>query len=818
MTSSAEIEGILSSLTLEEKVTDGPNGARGNSTHEGSTAACFPAACSIASSFDVDLAERVAVGLAQETVTKGARCLLSPTICIHRHPLGGRNFETFSEDPFLTGQIATASVRGLQSKGVSATVKHFVANEQETDRLTVNTKVGDRALREIYLKPFEMVVKNANPWAIMTSYNKINGSHADSHETMIKDILRGEWGWQGLLMSDWGGINSLSASLNAGVDLEMPGPARWRQKDTVLDAVSRGEVTEQDITERARNVLIFLNRLNCFKNPQWHDSEEEAIDRPEHRALIREAGAKGIVLLKNSNNILPLTKEKVKGRKIAVFGYAKQCLAHGGGSASVRPHYRVTPWDAMCEAFADSDVELTFAKGAHTFRQLPVLIDGVVGLDGSPGFSLRIYKPGVADPESTSHGFKKSELSLLDGYTLENKDIEIIGFLKPTEITNYRASLAGLGPSTVLVNGRVIYHQKESCLDAMAFLFGGSPVPEFELDLSKDMQYEIKIISAPLRSTDGKDLGFLQGQTGVRLGLISMTEYSKDLISEAVELARSSDYSLIFTGNGPMWETEGQDQAGFHLPKQGSQDRLVEAVAAVCPKSTIVINSTGVAVALPWLDQVSALLQAWYPGQEAGHSICDVLTGTQTPEGHLTCTFMKKLQDCPAYGNFPGELDENYTRQVNYAEGVFIGYRHFDRLPRERVNFPFGFGLSYTEFDLALSEIFQKSEEEYLVRIQVSNIGQVQGAIAVQVYAGKKDHEMSNSPIKALVGFQKVRLRPQETVGIVIPICCRDLAYWHEKTARWVLEGGEYCVHVSKSAGKPIASSIIIPQHRTYNP
>ncbi|EXL40401.1 beta-glucosidase [Fusarium oxysporum f. sp. radicis-lycopersici 26381] len=842
MSSSAEIEEILANLTLQEKISllaggspwctfpilskgvpvaklsDGPNGARGKSIYDGPTAACFPAACSIASSFDVDLAKLVATALAEETLTKGARCILSPTVCMQRHPLGGRNFETFSEDPLLTGQMAIASVQGLQSKGVSATVKHLVANEQETDRLTVNTELSQRALREIYLKPFEMVVKSANPWAIMTSYNKINGTHADSHEPLLKGILRGQWNWQGLVMSDWGGINSLADSLNAGVDLEMPGPARWRTNEAVLDAVSRGEVTEAIITERARNVLTFLNRLNCFQDPNWKEPEEKAIDRPEHRALIREAGAKGIVLLKNTNDILPLTKEKVKGRKIAVFGYAKECLAHGGGSASVNPHYRVTPWDALCEAFADADVEFVFAKGAHTFRQLPVLTTEVVGLDGSPGFSLKTFETGASEPMSTSHGFAKSELSLLDGHALEDKVVEIVGFLSLSKPGVYRVSLAGLGPTKLLVNGRIVFHQVEPCLDAMAFLFGGSPVPEFELDLSKDMKYEIRIISAPLQSTDGKDLGFLKGQTGMRLGFMSMTEYDKDLVSEAVELASSSDYSIVFTGNDPMWETEGQDQASFNLPKQGSQDRLVEAVAAACPESTIVVNSTGVAVALPWLDQVAALLQAWFPGQEAGHSICDVLTGAQNSEGHLTCTFMKQLEDCPAYGNFPGDLDDQQKREVNYSEGVFIGYRHFDRLPRDRINFPFGFGLSYTKFDLALSNISQITEEKYLVHVRVSNMGNVEGAIAVQIYAGRKDSNPEDGPIQVLVGFKKVRLEPQECASIDIPMYCRDLAYWDEKTGYWVLDGGEYVVHVSKSAGEPIASFVVSLRQSTYAP
>lgn len=306
------------------------------------------------------------MALGEETHTKGARVLLAPTVCIHRHPLGGRNFESFSEDPFLAGKLAARVVDGVQSKGVSATIKHFVANEQETQRLTVDTEVGERALREIYLKPFEIAVKEANPGAVMTAYNLINGDHADSNP-LLKDVLRGDWGWNGLVMSDWGGVNSTIDSLQAGVDLEMPGPTQWRKVEAVAAAVRAGKLSEQTIDERALRVLHLLERQKCFEDPSIAD--EKAVDKPEHRALIREAGGKGIVLLKNDAGILPLTKEKLQGKKVAVLGYAKDCLAHGGGSASVNAHYKITPLEALQNALGDS-VELTYAKGTSPTRSV----------------------------------------------------------------------------------------------------------------------------------------------------------------------------------------------------------------------------------------------------------------------------------------------------------------------------------------------------------------------------------------------------------------------------------------------------------------
>ncbi|KAJ4174130.1 hypothetical protein NW754_004545 [Fusarium falciforme] len=296
-----DTKAILASLTLEEKISllaganfwetarvpakgvpalktsDGPNGARGETFAGGTTAACFPAASSVASTFDVDLARKIGVGLGEETLTKGARCLLGPTVCTHRHPLGGRNFESFSEDPYLAGKMASQNVQGIQSTGVSATVKHYAVNEQETQRLSVDTIVGERALREIYLKPFEIAVKEAKPGAIMTAYNKVNGIHADSQPFLLQKVLRGDWGWDGLVMSDWGGVNSTAGALNAGLDLEMPGPTRWRKVDQVLEAIKEGKVTEQVIDDRALHILNFLERENCFKNPEI--PKEQAINK-----------------------------------------------------------------------------------------------------------------------------------------------------------------------------------------------------------------------------------------------------------------------------------------------------------------------------------------------------------------------------------------------------------------------------------------------------------------------------------------------------------------------------------------------------------
>ncbi|KAF4125013.1 beta-glucosidase [Geosmithia morbida] len=847
MAYSVNLPDILSRLTLQEKISllagadlwrtvpipekgvpsvktsDGPNGARGDSFTGGTTAACFPAACCMASTFDVTLARRVGTALAEETHSKGARCLLAPTMCTQRHPLGGRNFESFSEDPFLAGKMAAQVVKGVQDIGVAATIKHFAANEQETERLTVNETVSERALREIYLKPFEISVKEARPWAVMTAYNMVNGHHADSNEFLLKDVLRGDWGWDGLIMSDWGGTNSTGASLNAGLDLEMPGPTRWRTQEAVLAAIKSGEVSEKTIDERAMRVLEFLKRLKCFEDPSM--PPEQAINRPEHQALIREAGSKGIVLLKNDDAILPLSKDKVRGKKIALLGHAKTGMAHGGGSASVNAHYRITPWDALNEALGP-DVEFTYSKeeasmanvkeipGAHTFRMMPSISENVVDLTGGKGWTRKFYEQGSTVPVDVSHGHEDCDINVL-GFGVRNKDATIEGTYTAPETATYYFTCSGLGPSQLIINDKLVSEQKKNCEDAMGFLFGGTATPEVKVPLEAGKEYKIVVRTRPAVKEGDQGFGILQGRIGVRIGHMSATEYDKDLLSEAVDAAKAADVAVVFVGHETAWETEGQDQVSFNLPKDGSQDRLISAVAKANP-NTIVVNHTGVAIAMPWLGEIKGLLQAWFPGQEVGNSVADVLTGRQNPEGHLTCTFPKFLEDSPAHDNFPGKHDANGRLQVTYEEGIFVGYRHFDRLPADKVNFPFGYGLSYTTFGLSDLSV-EESDGSYTVNVKLSNTGKVAGATAVQIYVGAAD-KPSDDPVKVLAAFAKVHVEPGESKTVSLPVTVREFASFDEASRKWVIKGGDYNFMAGKSAGEIVQETKVAVKAQSFDP
>jgi beta-glucosidase len=717
-------------------------------------------------------------------------------MCNHRHPLGGRNFESFSEDPLLAGKMAANVVKGVQKQGIAATIKHFTANEQETDRLTVDESVSERALREIYMKPFEITVKEANPWGVMTAYNKINGTHADSHTFLLKQVLRGEWGWNGLVMSDWGGTNSTADSLNAGLDLEMPGPTRFRTLEAVTEAVKKGEVTEQVITERARNVLNLIEKVGAFENPEI--PPEQSIVNPAHSKLIRDVAGQGITLLKNEGNLLPLRKGDVKGMKIGLFGLAKEALIHGGGSASLNAHYRITSEEGLKAAYGD-DVEFKYAKGAHTYRLLPPLAQHCTDLNGTSGWTMELFRNGHLDrPTKTTHKMKESAFSPLLDHDAKNNEVRFTATFTPEESGKHYLGCSGIGPTTVTIDDDVVFEQKHNSPDPMGFLLGGNPEEEFTVAFTAGKSYKIQIHSKPPSGGNGWD-SILAGLPGFRMGFMAATEHDFDLLSQARSLAEEVDIAIVFTGHTPAWETEGQDQLSFNLPRDGSQDKLVETIASV-NKKTIVVNSTGVAVALPWLPNVAAFVQAWFPGQEAGNAIADVLSGAVSPSGRLPISWPKRIEDAPAYGHFPGE-EKDGKRTVRYDEGVFVGYRHYDRVNKDIVHFPFGFGLSYTTFSFFGGQVSRPSSESFKATIAVKNTGTTAGATVVQLYVGRKERTPDH-PVKTLAAFQKVYLEPGQEKSVEMHLNLTDFAYFGEAEQKWTVDRSSYDFSFAQSAAQ----------------
>ncbi|RVX67612.1 hypothetical protein B0A52_08141 [Exophiala mesophila] len=812
----ADIPYLISQLTLDEKasliagadlwttnpvprlgipklkVTDGPNGARGDQFEGGLTSACFPASVSLAASFDRNLAEKIGQSLAEEAKTKGARVLLGPTVCPHRDPRGGRNFESFSEDPYLAGELASHYIMGLQCEGIGATIKHYAVNEQETRRFSIDARVGQRALREIYLKPFEIAIKKADPWAVMTSYNIVNGVHADANQFLLSKVLREEWGFKGLVMSDWGGTNSLSQSVNAGLDLEMPGPPVHRTRHNVTSALQSGEISETTLNKRVEAVLHLLRRAGSFDN---HEIPiEQAIDRPEHQRLIRKAGAEGMVLLKNEKKILPLDKSTVKS--IAMIGLAKQYLGHGGGSASVKSHRKITPYQAF-EDCLGSSVELNYAQGARIIKSLPVFgADNVFDDAGVAGFTLRVTRRSDKDGGPSVSNTSTAQLK---PFTFPGAVAAVMtGIYRPSVDCVEYLAFGCIGKAKLCINEETVFSQADDSIDVMAFMLGTAAEETRLYEFSAGQEYRIRI-ECHVDELAKRDVSPVSSKMiGFRFGKMLQSEHDADLIPAAVDAARRSEVAIVFVGHTPAWETEGADRQTMDLPKNGSLDRLIAATAQANPR-TIVVNSTGSPITMPWLSQVAAVLQAWFPGQEAGHSIADVIFGVTNPGGRLPVTFPRSITDCPTYANFPGDINND---RVEYAEGISVGYRHYDSLP-DSVLFPFGFGLSYTSFEISGVELSATSltgVQPLVVTLDVKNTGTVPGSQVVQIYVGAAFVSQIERPNKALAGFDKVHLSPGETQKVQIEISPQSLAYWNQDRGTWSVDAGTYMVSVATSS------------------
>ncbi|OIW26177.1 glycoside hydrolase family 3 protein [Coniochaeta ligniaria NRRL 30616] len=772
------------------KTSDGPNGARGGIFVGGTKAALFPCGISLAATWNKDILYEVGKHLADETKARSANILLAPTVCMHRHPLGGRNFESFSEDPLLTGKLAAQYIRGLQEKGVSATIKHFVGNEQETHRLTIDSKIGERPLREIYLKPFEIAIREANPWAIMSSYNLVNGVHADMNEHTLIDILRGEWGYDGTVISDWGGINSTVESLKAGCDIEFPFSTKWRF-EKVLQALEDGSITQQDIDRAAENVLTLVERTKG--NDMSVEEAEREDNREETRQLIREAGVQGITLLKNEGPILPISKKA----KVAVIGpNANRAIAGGGGSATLNPYYNTLPLDSIRKA---TEGEVTYAMGCYIHKWLPVASPFCTDKSGKQGVTIEWFKGDKFQnkPVITQHR-SNTDLFLWDSAPLAQVGPEWSAIatthLTPTTTGKHTISFMSVGPGKLYVDDKLALDLWDWTEEGEA-MFDGSVDYLVDMAMEADTPVTLRVeMTNELRPlAKQKETNTTHKYGGCRIGF--KQEDQVDYLQQAVDAAKAADVAVVIVGLDAEWESEGYDRQTMDLPSDGSQDRLVEAVARANPR-TVVVNQSGSPVAMPWAARVPAILQAWYQGQEAGNALADVLFGERSPSGKLPCTFPRRLEDAPAFHNWPGE-----NLEVSYGEGVYIGYRHYERAKIEPL-FPFGHGLSYTTFEYGRPSLSSKvlaPEGRIELIVAVSNVGEVTGSETVQVYVRDEKSRLPR-PEKELVAFEKVTLEAGETRHLRMELDKHAVGYYDTAIKRWIAEEGRFVVCVGASS------------------
>jgi beta-glucosidase len=763
------------------KVSDGPNGARGGSFVGGVQTACFPVGIGLAATWNTALIEQAGAALADEARLKGAGVLLAPTVNLHRSTLNGRNFECYSEDPWLTGEIAVAYIRGLQAQGVAATIKHFVGNESEFERMTMSSEIPERALRELYLLPFEKAVKEAGVWAVMAAYNRIDGTYACDHRRLIDEVLRGQWGFDGLVMSDWMALHSTVEGVVAGCDLEMPGPALHRGA-LLVQAAEEGRIEASAIRAAAKNVLRLGERVGAFTSPGIPD--ERAADLPERRALIRKLGAEGCVLLKNDGDALPLKPGgATKNKTLALIGpNAKTAQIMGGGSSIVNALHRVTPFDGIA-AQAGTGATLLHAAGADNHRWVPVLDEPMevvffnsTDLSG-PVVQRKTYPrteqmwAGAVEPGVSGEAFSARAT---------------VAYTVP-EDGSYQLSLISAGLSRCLLDGDVIVDAWTGWTAGQTyFTFGCDEVMATRtLRAGQRCVFTLEFSSASPNPAPFRAL---------RFGVYKPRDEAD--LAAAVEAARAAEVALVFVGLNGEWDNEGLDRPNIELPH--GQNELIRRVAAVNP-NTIVVLQTGAPVTMPWLAAVPAVLQAWYPGQECGHAIADVLFGAAEPGGRLPQTFPQRLEDDPTHGNplhYPG-----VNGRVVYGEGVFIGYRHAERAGLKPL-FAFGHGLSYTRFEHGALRVSSSSVApggKVQVTLDVKNVGARRGQEVVQLYV--RDRRASvERPAQELKAFAKLDLAVGETRSVQLALDMRSFAYYDEKRAAWVAEAGEFELRVGASS------------------
>ena len=731
-------------IGLRRLVTsDGPAGVRGERWDEREPSANVPSPTLLAATWDDARIERLGRLLAAEARRKGVDVVLAPMVNLHRTPYGGRHFESFSEDPLLTGRIGAAYVRGLQAEGVAATVKHFVANDSETERFTLEARVGERALRELYLAPFDAIVRDAGAWTVMAAYNAVNGPTM-TESPMLQDILHDEWGWDGLVMSDWTAARSTEAAGNAALDLAMPGPhGPWG--DALVAAVRDGRVSEAAIDAKVLRLLRLAARVGALEGfdaptaTPWTDEEIAA--------ELRATAAAGFVLARN-DGVLPL-----EARRIAVLGpSAAVARTLGGGSATVFPSYTVSPLEGLRAA----GLEVTHAAGVRAHTRIPQATPELL-----PG-GVEVRFLDARDRELGAEHRHGAAFTWLGSLPPGTTAVELRATLRPAGPGEHVVGVTGVGRHRLTLDGDLLF-------DRRVELSPGADLGEAVL---RPPQHGV-----PVRLHGETELVLrYEPEAGSPFAVVHLNveppRGDEDAeLERAVELARDADVAVVVVGTNEEVECEGVDRDSLALP--GRQDELVARVAAANPRTVVIVNA-GAPVLLPWADDVAAILLAWFPGQEFGNALADVLTGAAEPGGRLPTTWPRTEEGLPPTQPQDGVL--------SYDEGIFVGYRAYERDGREPL-FPFGHGLGYTTWEYLAVEPAGSH-----VTVRLRNTGARRGREVVQVYASRPDSAVERPP-RWLAGFEIVEAGPGEEVAVDVTIAPRALAHWD---GGWTVEPGEY--------------------------
>jgi len=807
-----KIDDLISKLTLEEKIhmlsgssmmasagvarlgipsfrmSDGPMGA-----HIPPPSTAYAAGIGLAASWDRRLATRVGAEIGHDARSRGASYVLGPGVNIYRSPLNGRNFEYFGEDPFLAGETAVGYIKGMQSEGVSATIKHYAANNSEYFRFTSDSVVSERALREIYLPAFEAAVKKAHVASIMDSYNLINGEHATSNYHLNVEIAKQQWGFDGVMMSDWTATHDGIAAANAGLDIEMPFGDHMNEK-TLLPAVKEGKVKESVIDDKIRRPLRVGYRFGWMTQ----DPLDETIPRysQQGRQAALQGAREGIVLLKNGNNLLPLDPQKI--RTIAVIGPdAFPALPTAGGSGLVPTFSEVSALKGISDRLATT-ANVLYDRGVPKLSILAMHSNFSLSADNSkPGLTVETFdNPNFT---GTPVATRIEKTSSVGASMLGNPDMmEMINTITADQLT---AIMNGSGPPrfdrwtgyyTVRAPGNfVVFVENQG---KYRFTVDGQTAID-HADIPKSAVAQTKMVLSP-----GPHKVVLEvlsrpqfGEGGVKIGFVQEGTF---VSQSAIDIARLADAVVLCVGYNADVETEGADRE-FQLPP--GQDELIEKIVEANPNTIVTLTAGGAVDASRWIGKVAALLHNWYPGEEGGTALAEILFGDVDPSGRLPISWERSLADNPSnayYYPTPGTLT------VPYKDEVFVGYRGYEHNGVAPL-FPFGFGLSYTSFKYSGLEISQGSGQgAFEVGFDVTNTGTRAGADVAQVYIGE-DHPQVPRPPQELKGFSRVDLKPGETRHVTVSLDARSFAWYDEIAAAWHADAGSFTVHVSRSSADP---------------
>jgi beta-glucosidase len=762
-------------------LSDGPAGVRGEDFDERHDSVSLPSSSALSATWSVDIARRYGQVLGQEARRKGVHAVLGPTINLHRSPLGGRHFECMSEDPRLTATMAAGYVSGVQSMGVGATPKHYLANEAETERFTSDSVVDERPLRELYLAAFEDAITEARAWLVMSSYNSINGTTA-SENTLLDTPLSSEWGFDGVVVSDWTGVRSVEAA-NAHQDLEMPGPVgHWGAK--LLAAVEDGRVSREAILEKVTRILRLAARVGSLEG--FDPAVTEVPGALDGALVAREVAVRGAVLVRNEGGLLPLDAAALGS--VAVTGHnAAEARTQGGGSATVMPKYTVSPLDGLRKALPDG-VTVTYARGAKVAE----------GLQPFPRKSL--HNPASGGVPGMRVSFLDAEGEEISGEDRLASHLIWFGVGIPegtaairmqTEWTAETAGIHHLGVGTVgqialSVDGTDMFNgELEDDTDVLGAALFDPPQTIHSVETAAGQRVAI---DALYQLPEQQEIPL----TAILLGEETVVADPQAEIRAAVEAARTADVAVVVVGTNAAIESEGFDRKDLDLP--GHQNELVEAVAAVNPRTVVVVNS-GSPVLMPWLDKVGAVLLGWFGGQEFGAAIADILLGHEEPGGRLPTTWPAALGDVPVLNTTPVD------GKVAYTEGIHVGYRAWLRQQAgggAAPLLPFGFGLGYTTFELGGAHAPQSvpAGQDVVVHVPVRNTGTRTGREVVQVYVAREDSAVER-PVRWLAGFAGTHLAAGGTDSVQVRIPARAFGHYD---GGWQYERGSFRLLVGRHA------------------